>query len=268
MRDIAGEGISLNKSPQTGNTDDVFILEVVLDMALNLDDYSFIEMLVRTTITFAVLLLLARILGKEQLSQLTFFNYITGITIGSIAGEIAAHDDTHYLNALTSLIWWSILTILVSFISLKSEKARVVLDDKPTIIINNGKILEKELKKSRLPITDLTMLLRLEGIFSVRDVQFAVLETNGELSVLKKAAQQGATKQDVKAQITEPKYLPTAFIEDGKIITQNLPDLNIDEEWVQKEVKKHGVNSVEQVFFAEMDSSGSVYIDLKDDHAT
>ncbi|MGB2992257.1 MAG: DUF421 domain-containing protein [Paenisporosarcina sp.] len=234
---------------------------------MNLEDYSFWEMIVRTTVTFSVLLLLARILGKEQLSQLTFFNYITGITIGSIAGEIAAHDDTHYLNAITSLIWWSLLTILVSYISLKSSRAKALLDDKPIIIIKNGKILEGSLKKSRLPLGDLNMLLRMQGIFSVKDVHFAVLETNGELSVFKKVAQQSATKQDVKAQIVVPKYMPTTIIADGKIIEKNLPDQGLTEEWVIKQLKKHGVNSVQQVFYAEIESDGTIYMDLREDNS-
>ena len=232
---------------------------------MNLDDYSFLEMIVRTTVTFAVLLGLARFLGKEQLSQLTFFNYITGITIGSIAGEIVAHDDTHYFNAITSLIWWSILTLIVSYISLKSSKAKALLDDKPMIVIKNGKILEHELKKSRLPIGDLNMLLRMQGIFSVKDVHFAVLETNGELSVFKKVAQQSATKQDVKAQIVVPKYMPCTIIAEGKIVEQNLHGAGLTEEWVMKQLKKHGVNSIQQVFYAEIESDGSVYMDLRED---
>ena len=234
---------------------------------MNLEDYSFWEMIVRTTVTFSVLLLLARILGKEQLSQLTFFNYITGITIGSIAGEVVAHDDTHYFNAITSLIWWSLLTILVSYISLKSSRAKALLDDKPMIIIKNGKILEGSLKKSRLPLGDLNMLLRMQGIFSVKDVHFAVLETNGELSVFKKVAQQSATKQDVKAQIIVPKYMPTTIIADGKIIEKNLPDQGLTEEWVIKQLKKHGVNSVQQVFYAEIESDGTIYMDLREDNS-
>ena len=232
---------------------------------MSMEGYSFVEMIIRTTVTFSVLLLLARILGKEQLSQLTFFNYITGITIGSIAGEIAAHDDTHYFNAITSLIWWSILTIIVSFISIKSAKAKSLLDDKPMIVIKNGKILEHELKKSRLPIGDLNMLLRMQGIFSVKDVHFAVLETNGELSVFKKVAQQSATKQDVKAQIVVPKYMPCTIIGDGKIVKQHLQGLDLTEEWLMKQLKKHGVNSVEQVFYAEIESDGTIYMDLRED---
>ena len=234
---------------------------------MNFEDYSFWEMIIRTTVTFAVLLFLARILGKEQLSQLTFFNYITGITIGSIAGEIVAHDNTHYFNGITSLIWWSLLTVLVSYISLKSSRAKKLLDDKPMIIIKNGKILEQELKKSRLPIGDLNMLLRIQGIFSVKDVHFAVLETNGELSVFKKVAQQSATKQDVKAQIVVPKYMPTTIIADGKIIEKNLPDQGFTEEWVIKQLKKQGVNSVQQVFYAEIESDGTIYMDLREDNS-
>ena len=233
---------------------------------MNLDSYSFGEMLIRTTVTFTTLLFFARILGKEQLSQLTFFNYVTGITIGSIAGELVSHDDTHFLNGITSLIWWTCLTLLVSFISMKSRKAKELLDDKPMIVIKEGKILEKELKKSRLPVGDLTMLLRLQGVFSLKDVHFAVLETNGELSIFKKVSQQGATKQDVKAQIDIPKYMPTTIIEDGKILTGNLPGLNINEEWIMKQLKKHGVNSAQQVFYAEIDTDGSVYMDLRDDN--
>lgn len=232
---------------------------------MNLDDYSFLEMIVRTTVTFVILLGLARLLGKEQLSQLTFFNYITGITIGSIAGEIVAHDDTHYFNAITSLIWWSILTVIVSYISMKSAKAKSLLDDKPMIVIKNGKILENGLKKSRLPIGDLNMLLRMQGIFSVKDVHFAVLETNGELSVFKKVAQQSATKQDVKAQIVVPKYMPCTIIAEGKIILRNLEGAGLTEEWVMKQLKKHGVNSIQQVFYAEIESDGTIYIDLGED---
>ncbi|MET0786810.1 MAG: DUF421 domain-containing protein [Paenisporosarcina sp.] len=232
---------------------------------MNFDVNSFLEMLLRTTVTFSVLLGLARLLGKEQLSQLTFFNYITGITIGSIAGEIVSHEDTHYINAITSLIWWSLLTILVSFISIKSNRAKELLDDKPLIVIKEGKILEKALKKSRLPLSDLNMLLRIQGIFSVKDVHFAVLETNGELSVFKKVSQQPATKQDVKAPTETPKFMPCTIISDGKVVTKNLQGVGHTEEWLHKQLVKHGVNSVEQVFYAEIESDGSLYIDFGED---
>lgn len=229
-----------------------------------LDGFSFWEIFARTIVTFAILLFLARIMGKKQIGQLTFFNYVTGITIGSIAAELVAHDDTHYLNATTALILWAILTLLVSYVSTKSSKVKELLDDKPSIVIKDGKIIEKELKSNRIPVTDLTMLLRLQGVFSVKDVHFAVLETNGELSIFKKVAQQPATKQDVKAPVAEPKYMPSTLIADGIIIQKNLLGLNLTEEWLIKELKKSGINSANQVFYAQIDSDGSVYFDLKD----
>ena len=110
------------------------------------------------------------------------------------------------------------------------------------------------------------MLLRMQGIFSVKDVHFAVLETNGELSVFKKVAQQSATKQDVKAQIVVPKYMPCTIIAEGKIIMRkNLQGAGLTEEWVMKQLKKHGVNSIQQVFYAEIESDGTIYIDLRED---
>lgn len=233
---------------------------------MNIDDYSFWEMITRTTVTFTVLLFLARMLGKEQLSQLTFFNYVTGITVGSIAGEIVAHDDTHYLNAITSLVWWSILTIFVGYITMKSDKLKEILDDKPATVIKDGKILEKELKTSRLPMGDLMMLLRLQGVFSVKEVHYAVLETNGELSIFKKVSQQPATKQDVKASTTIPKYMPSQIISDGKIVKKNLHELSLTEEWVMNELKKQGIQNVKEVFYAEIETNGSLHIDKRDNN--
>ena len=109
-------------------------------------------MIFRTTISFAILLFLARILGKKQLSQLTFFHYITGITIGSIAADVASQKETPFFDGIVALIWWSILTILMSYVALKSGRARVFLDDEPTIVIKEGKVLEKPIKKLHLHV--------------------------------------------------------------------------------------------------------------------
>ncbi|MGA8941171.1 MAG: hypothetical protein WB502_00350 [Thermoactinomyces sp.] len=109
---------------------------------------DFWEMTLRTFITFLVLLVLARILEKKQLSHLTFFNYIAGITIGSIAADIAGESKTPFFNGLVSLIWWVILTIFVGYIGLKSNKARILPDGQPTIVIKKTKFRKKLLKPS------------------------------------------------------------------------------------------------------------------------
>lgn len=226
-------------------------------------EVNFWEMILRTTISFASLLFLARLLGKKQLSQLTFFHYITGITIGSIAAEIASQKETPFIDGLISLIWWSILTMLMSYISLKSSKARILFDDEPTILIKDGKLSVKSLKSTRMHMDDLLMMLREQSIFSIQDVHYAVLETNGELSVFKKPAQQEATKQDVKADVSLPVYMPTEIISDGKIVQKNLLELDLDEEWVMRKLRKQGIDSVEDIFYAQLQTNGSLYINIR-----
>lgn len=226
-------------------------------------DFNFWEMIIRTTLAFAALLILARILGKKQLSQLTFFHYITGITFGSIAADIAAQQETPFTDGLISLIWWAVLTLLLSYISLKSKKGRVILDDQPSIIVKDGMIMKKEMNKERLHINDVMMMLREQSIFSLADVHYAVLETNGELSVLKKIGQQEATKMDVQAAVPVPKYLPTALISDGQLLQRNLLEFGLTEEWLMKELRKKGIESVEQVFLAQIQTDGTLWIDLQ-----
>ncbi|MFY3791242.1 YetF domain-containing protein [Ureibacillus sp. MALMAid1270] len=221
------------------------------------------EMIFRSTLSFFTILVLARIIGKKQLSQLTFFHYITGITIGSIAAEISTQVKSPFWDGFVSLIWWALLTLLMSYISLKSSTARVLIDDRPTILIQNGTIIKNGMKKARLHTDELSMLLREQGVFSFDEVLYAVFETNGELSVLKKPAKSAATKQDVKADCTLPKYMPTELISDGKIVMKNLIQLNLTEEWLHHKLKKKNVNNIEDVYFAQILENGSLYISLK-----
>ena len=161
-----------------------------------LENWDFWEMILRATGAFIVLLIMTRLMGRKQLSQLTFFNYITGIALGSIAADIASESKTHFLNGITSLVWWSVLTILVGFVGIKSARARMAIDGQSVVVIKRGKILENELRKIRLNIDDLSMLLREQKVFSVKDVENAVFEPNGKLSIMLKEGKQPVTKKD------------------------------------------------------------------------
>ena len=227
-------------------------------------EMNFWEMILRTTFSFIALLILARVLGKKQMSQLTFFHYITGITVGSIAAEIASQHETPFVDGLISLIWWTALTWLMSYISLKIPKARVLIDDEPTIIIKDGEISLKSLKSANLHMDDVLMMLREQSIFSIQDVHYAVLEVNGQLSVMKKVGFQEATKQDVKVPLTLPLFMPSEIIADGKIVKKNLKELDLTEEWVMKKLRKHGVDSVSEVFYAQIQTNGSLYVSLRE----
>jgi uncharacterized membrane protein YcaP (DUF421 family) len=141
--------------------------------------WDFFEMILRATLSFLVLLVMTRLMGRKQISQLTFFNYVTGIALGSIAADIAGESETPFLNGATSLVWWSILTILTGYIGLKFSKVRVLIDGQPVIVIKQGKILENQLRKLRLNMDDLSMLLREKDIFSVQDVANASFDPMG-----------------------------------------------------------------------------------------
>ncbi|MGE7625179.1 YetF domain-containing protein [Viridibacillus sp. NPDC096237] len=227
-------------------------------------EINFWEMILRTTVSFLVLLLLARWLGKKQLGQLTFFHYITGITIGSTAAEIAAQHETPFIDGLISLIWWTILTIFMSFVALKSPKMRVLINDSSTVIIKNGELSVQALKSSRLHMDDLIMMLREQSIYSIQDVQYAILETNGRLSVLKKPAEQGATKQDVKADVSIPPHMPMEVIADGAIVWNTMEELNLTEEWLMRKLRKKEIESVQDVYYAQLQPNGSLYITVRD----
>lgn len=221
-------------------------------------------MLIRTTISFFALLILARILGKKQLGQLTFFHYITGITFGSIAAELASQRETPFWDALIGLVWWSVLTFLMTIITIKSKKMRVLADDKPTIVIQNGLVLEAGLKKSRLHLDELAMLLREQSVFTFAEVDYAILETTGNLSILKKVPYTEATKLDVKVDLTPPTYLPTEVISDGQLILENILELDLTEDWLMKKLRRQNIDNIEDVFFAQVQGNGSLYVSLKD----
>ncbi|SEJ63608.1 Uncharacterized membrane protein YcaP, DUF421 family [Bhargavaea ginsengi] len=227
------------------------------------DSVHFWEMVTRSTMAFAVLLLLTRLLGKKQMSQLTFFHYITGITIGSIAGNIAGESETPFWNGLVSLVTWTLLTVMLSFITLKWGSSRAFLDNQPTILIREGRVDEHAMKSVQLHLDDLNMMLREAGVFSTKDVQYAVLETNGALSVLQKVDKLPATKKDIKVGGGPPQYMPSEIIADGRVNRKNLKLYGLNEEWLLEEISKHGVSRSDQVFFAQLQEDGTLDVTLK-----
>lgn len=228
-------------------------------MILNL-----LEILARSLGTFSILLLLVRVLGKNQLNHLTFFHYVTGITFGSIAANIIIDKNIRVIDGFTSLGVWTGAALLVGYLNQKSAKARLILDGEPTIVIKKGRIVEEAMRAMRFNMNDLSMLLRNNNVFSIKDVDYAILEPNGRLSVLKKSEYQTVTKKDIRLPVNQPLYLPTDIIVDGKIVKQNLRKLNLNREWVDNQLKKTGVHSIHDVFYAEIQSDGTLYIDKRE----
>jgi len=210
-----------------------------------------LDIAMRTIIGFSVLLILTRLLGKKQLSQLTVFTYITGIALGSMASEMVMQNNIPILNGVLALVLWSALVFIIEWISLKSAAARVLMDGEPTIVIKRGLILEKAIKQQRLNLDDLSMQLRLNGVFSIVDVEYAILESNGALTVMKKSG--------------KPIGMPSEIVADGKVVEKNLTELGYSREQLMNELRKQHINDVKDVLYAELQQDRSLHVQRRAD---
>jgi len=209
------------------------------------------------------LLILARALGKKQISQLSFFEYVLGITVGSIAATMSTNLANRALPEFVGLITWIVLVLFIELLALKNRKMAKIIDGEPLILIENGKIMEDRLAVARYRFEDLVEQLREKDVFSISDVEFAVLETDGSLSVLKKSGVQPVTPEDLKIS-TDYKGLSVELISEGQILKQNLKQIDQDENWLLGELKQRSVR-LEQVVYATIDTSGRLYLDLYKD---
>jgi uncharacterized membrane protein YcaP (DUF421 family) len=218
---------------------------------------------VRTVLTIAVLFLMAKLLGKRQVSQLSLFEYITGITIGSLAATIPIEMDGTWHLGIISLVVWVVVSLGIEFLQLKSKTARDILDGKTTILIKDGKILEENLKKERLTTDELMEQLRSKDVFRVADVEFAVMEPSGSVNVLLTKENQPITSSHLGIQVA-PEQEPQTVIMDGNIMDEPLSTIGLNRAWLDTELEKIGV-AIENVFLAQVDSYGQLFVDLFDD---
>ncbi len=223
--------------------------------------------LVRSIIGFFSLLIFTRIIGKEQISQLTFFDYVLGITIGSIAASLTTDLSSRAWPHWIGLITWAALGYLMEIVTLKWRYAAKVLEGEPVIVIMNGKIMEKALKKAKYRVSDILELMRNQGVFDPNEVDFAIIESNGRLSILKKAEHLPLTPKDMNISVKNS-GISTELIYDGILIEENLRQLNKDKEWLMNELNEHGINNISEVFLVTLNPEGSIYIDKYDDHIT
>jgi len=225
------------------------------------------ELVLRLAIAFITLLALTRLMGRKEISQMTFFNFVSAISIGTLGASLAIDSSISITNGLIALVAWSAFTIFVGIIDLKSPKFRETIEGQPRILIKQGQIMEAELRKVRLDIDALNALLRKKNVFSVSDVDYAIFETDGSLSVMKKEAKQSLTKGDINMNQNSVHAFPisTSVISDGEIKGENLEKLNLDKQWLERQLKLSGVESISDVFYAEVQKDGTLYIDKKND---
>lgn len=218
----------------------------------------------QTLVSFVVLLFLTRLLGKQQVSQLTFYEYLNGITFGSIAANVATDDLANAPDHLIGLVSYGLLTLAVSRMALKNRKFRKMVAGEPVVVIQDGNILEDNLREMNMNLDELTMLLRAENIFDYKELELAIIEQSGALSVLKKPAYQGVTRKDLHIR-EKSKGLAVEVIIDGQIIYENLRAMDLDGRWLVEQLRQRKIANASQVCLATVNKQQKLQIDLFDD---
>ncbi|MFB5676307.1 DUF421 domain-containing protein [Paenibacillus terreus] len=219
--------------------------------------------ILHTLVAILVLFVITKLLGKRQVSQLSLFEYITGITIGSLAAYIPLESpDTWYLGVL-SLVVWSLVSLAIEYFQIKSQKFRNMVDGTGTVLIKEGKVLEDNLRKERVSMEELMSQLRSKGAFKAADVEFAVMENSGEINILLTKENQPLTAKMIGLTLPAEKE-PQSVVVDGQIQEKELSEAKKDKKWLQSELGKRGVE-LSDVFHAQVESDGRLHLDLYDD---
>ncbi len=216
----------------------------------------------RTLAFYGVLLLLMRIMGKREIGALSPFDLVVTIMIAELAALPMENPEISMVDALVPIFTLTVAEITVSYITLKSETMRVLLTGTPTVIIRGGEIIESEMRRTRYNLSDLMMQLRLKGISNITDVEVAILETNGELSVIPKSQQRPVVPADIGVE-TEPEGLPLVLIADGVVNESNLRYAGLDYGWLMAQLRERNIDSVEDVLLASLDTVGYLFVQRK-----
>ncbi|MFS0776611.1 DUF421 domain-containing protein [Neobacillus sp. 3P2-tot-E-2] len=224
---------------------------------------SWPETIVRSFVFLGLLFFMTKILGKKQISELSFFEYVSGITIGSIAGEAIAGLEKNMFQGMMAIIIFTFATLSADILALKSKTFRDFIEGKGTVLIKDGKVLEENLKKEKYSIDELSALLRQKDIYRVADVEFAVLEPRGNLSALLKKENRPLTPKDLNIKVPNEKE-PQTVIMDGSILDEPLSSSGKSRAWLRTELEKLGL-ILENVFIGQVDSYGELTVDVYDD---
>lgn len=221
---------------------------------------DFLQIAVELLVGFISLFFTTKLLGKVTIIQVTPFEFISALILGELVGNAVYDKETGLAEILFSVIFWGLLIFLIELLTQKSLRMRGFLEGRPSVIIHKGKVRYKELKKNHLDLDQLQYFLRAKDTFSIREVEYAVLEKDGSVSVLKKSNYTIPTRDDHKMP-DQPPFLPTTFISDGKLLKENLISNGFNETWLQKQLAKKGIHDYSQVLYAESSEGNSLYVE-------
>lgn len=224
-----------------------------------------IEVIVRSIISFSLLLTGTRILGKQTISQMTMFDFVAAISLGAISANLAFNTTVKIHHIIIAFAMYVAIIYLIAIISLKSRKGRKFLAGDPTVVMQNGKVLEGNMNKMRYTLDYLNQQLREKDVFNIEEVLFAIVETNGSLTVLKKPQFRNVTRQDLAITVMPEQKLPIELIMDGEIMKDNLEQNDLPLSWLESELKKRNL-TIQEVVYGVRAANGNLYVDTYRDY--
>lgn len=220
---------------------------------------NFFNICFRTILVLIILFFITKMMGKKQISELNFFDYVVGITIGSIAADISLDIEKNMIAGIAALFIYGFISYIISFVSIKSILARRFFIGVPTVLVEKGKIIESGLKKSKIDVNDLLMEARENGYFNLDEIDYALMEVNGNISFLPKEKEKPVTKKDMKIKCSNEGLTVNAII-DSKYMVNNMKAINKDKEWLDHELKVNGYDNYDNILLATIDNNYKVTI--------
>ena len=220
---------------------------------------DFLNICFRTILVLIILFFITKMMGKKQISELNFFDYVVGITIGSIAADISLDIEKNMIAGIAALFIYGFISYIISFVSIKSILARRFFIGVPTVLVEKGKIIESGLKKSKIDVNDLLMVARENGYFNLDEIDYALMEVNGNISFLPKENDKPVTKKDMKIKCNNEGLTVNAII-DSKYMANNMKAINKDKEWLDHELKVNGYDNYDNILLATIDNNYKVTI--------
>lgn len=220
---------------------------------------DFLNVVLSTVLSIAALFIITRIIGKRQVSQLSLFDYVNGITIGSIAAEMATAIEHDMLKPLIAMVIYALFAVLISICSSKSQKLRTFLSGKSIVLFSENKFFFENLKKTRIDLNEFLIQMRNQGYFSMEDVYCAILEPNGKISILPRSDAKNLTAGDMNIRLTQQK-IQTNLICDGIVMHENLKRCGKDEKWLNAKLKANDITNLSDVFLASCDDENGFFV--------
>ena len=217
---------------------------------------EFIKVILTSILSVVSLFVIAKIMGHKQIAQLDFFDYITGITIGSIAAELATELEAPW-KPLVAMIIYGLVALGLTILAHKFPKTRKYVNGTPTIVMDNGKLYRENMKKAKLELSEFMVLCRQEGYFNINDIETAVFEYNGRITILPKSEKRPLTPEDMNI-TPEKAEICTEIIMDGRILHENLKRLGLDLTWLDKELKKQKYDNAKEIYLGICDKNNNL----------